>query len=1266
MIDQEIFEQLKTICEEKAKDLDEKYKTRLAEELKEINAKNESEYFLKLTGKRENENNLLIPHLLGICDDFNIDSPPKYEYGELPDIDVDYLPSIRNYLKEQYAREKFGEDYVCNIATYTTFGLRSSLIDMAKVFDLDRREILALTTRLGIKDDEGEILTWDKAIELYDDLREYLEQNPEMADAARRILHRNRNMGMHASGLIISGVPIKDFVPLVRVKESAQACSAWVEGLHGTDLGAVGLVKLDFLSLEGNMKIAQATKMASDLIEINKELDLAEGITGVESSAVCCEAIQETEKMIGNISALPGKSNWTDTRYLDDDLAIKMADKGDLKMIFQYDGSDGIRRLAKQGGINSFNDLVAYTALYRPGPMKLNYHETYCNRKRGKEKYEVHPILKDFMSFTYGVLTYQEQIMRLLNVVGKVPLKDCEIVRKFISKKKKDKFQKYKDMFVENGQKVLGWTKEELEHTWKQIEAFAGYGFNLCVSGNTSINIKGKKPTAIKDVKIGDLIECVDNSNRIICKKVTAIHNNGTMPVLNLKTRTGRSITSTKEHKFLTVKGWKHLDELKIGDRIAIPRKLFSGTELCEDYKLLTTAYLITESNCCHPSSLYFYNKNEDLLDSFSTNAKMFENTVTRREMKNSCYTIVANTGSPNGSKGKSGIYNWANKHGLIGKKATEKSVPDFIWNLNSTCLSKFLGAAWSCDGHLGKKKRNQIFYATSSEELANEFVNLHLRLGVVLSKRKKSFKYKNSTRIGYALYVVGGQSKSNFLSLIAPYCIGRQEEIEWLKTNSHTGEDFIDTLPCESMDLIVTASHGMSKKELFKKTNLTERLFYKDANKKGIRRSTMLEIASALDSMQLLHLSTSDVYWDEIKSITDHGSENVYDITVDDHHNYVANCIISHNSHAVAYTYISSRMLYLKAHFPLAFYTKVIDCTKAAGPKDYQKLKDYKQEALKHGIKANPVDINKSKCAVSAIDGEMYWGFSKLKTVGDDAAIRMEKMQPYADYKDFLTRFGTDAKANQAVIALRLFPGDPIEKYEYYEAYKDWEKKKTEREKRFKASIERYTIAMQNLVDSKNLDIQVDLTEENYEYIRQMIDCQCHKKLDQLWKKIRTCKTNFDNRNATVPQIEECKIDSEFNKLLLSKELAEEHFYGFVWDHPIEKCKYYSGHTFEEFESQNNEVGPIEILVRNVRQMKGPKATYYSLEVEDANSQVGRITIWTSDYKRFEDILKKGQFLRLMVKAPSDGFTNYTLTSAGNKWHKPTQSLDKRVFQIS
>mgnify|MGYP005661949695 CR=1 FL=1 len=125
------------------------YKERLREELKELDAQAEHEYFVDLHSKKakfeNNENNLLIAYLLDLVDDFDINLPPVSVQGEFPDIDIDYLPQVRDYLKVEWAPKEFGKENVCAIGNYTTYGIKSSLIDMAKVHDKDRNEIIGLT-----------------------------------------------------------------------------------------------------------------------------------------------------------------------------------------------------------------------------------------------------------------------------------------------------------------------------------------------------------------------------------------------------------------------------------------------------------------------------------------------------------------------------------------------------------------------------------------------------------------------------------------------------------------------------------------------------------------------------------------------------------------------------------------------------------------------------------------------------------------------------------------------------------------------------------------------------------------------------------------------------------------------------------------------------------------------------------------------------------------------------------------------------------------
>jgi DNA polymerase III alpha subunit len=424
-------------------------RTRLKQELTEIDNQNEHEYFLELVQNKvkfpKNENNLLVVHLLGLAEDFDIEKSPTIVQGEYPDIDVDYLPMVQEYLKNTWAPQKFGADKVCNIGNYTTFGIKSSLIDMTRVHGQSRDEVLSLTTKIGLKDDDGKSLTWEKCLEIHPELAEFCQRFPDIADASKRLLNRNRGRGKHAGGLVISNINIDSLVPLF-VDSDGYNVSAWVQGLHDQDLEAVGFIKFDLLVITDLLRIAYAV----DLIKKRHGLD--------------------------SFMALPDLPDWSDESYQDDPAALAMANSGRMKGIFQFD-SPGIRELVRAGGVNSFKDLVAYNAMYRPGPLGVST-DLYIERKRGRQEYTLHPILEPILRSTHGVMCYQEQVMKILNQVGKIPLKDCEAVRKAISKKKEKIIARYEPMFLENGQQTLGVSKEEIQKLWADVMKFSGYGFN--------------------------------------------------------------------------------------------------------------------------------------------------------------------------------------------------------------------------------------------------------------------------------------------------------------------------------------------------------------------------------------------------------------------------------------------------------------------------------------------------------------------------------------------------------------------------------------------------------------------------------------------------------------------------------------------------------------------------------------------------------------------------------------------------------------------
>jgi DNA polymerase-3 subunit alpha len=250
--------------------------------------------------------------------------------------------------------------------------------------------------------------------------------------------------------------------------------------------------------------------------------------------------------------------------YLNDEKAISLANESKTRGVFQFD-SEGMRNLVKSGGVDSFDDLVAYTALFRPGPLNLGMHERYIERKKGKESWneDVPECIHHILGKTHGVLCYQEQVMQVLNIVGDIPLIHCEKIRKAISKKKTEEFLKYKEMFLNNGSKKTGWPVDSndnrnIRFLWDQLESFASYGFNKCLSGDNLLYDERK----CEFISIKKMHEDF-NKNRddfflksylngeIVIDKVEDVFETGEQNVYEIEFANGIVVFCTLNHKFL-------------------------------------------------------------------------------------------------------------------------------------------------------------------------------------------------------------------------------------------------------------------------------------------------------------------------------------------------------------------------------------------------------------------------------------------------------------------------------------------------------------------------------------------------------------------------------------------------------------------------------------------------------------------------------------------------------------------------------------------
>ncbi len=323
--------------------------------------------------------------------------------SEAPDIDIDFCQDRREEVIA-YVRKKYGEGSVAQIATFGTLAARAAIKDVGRVLDVPLERVTQLTDMipktLGI--------TLDEALKESSDLRKAYESDAEvreLIEIARRLEGTNRNAGTHAAGVVIANGPLTDYVPLQRVvRKGDDAGSRAGEAVVTTqwgmgDLEKVGMLKMDFLGLRTLTLLDNAVKL-----------------------------IQRTRGETIDVYKLP----------LDDPETYALLQRGDAKGVFQFE-SDGIRELLKRLRPDNIRDIVAGTALYRPGPLDGGMVDAYVNRKHGREKPTyAHPVLEEILGETYGVMVYQEDVMRILNRLGGIELSSAYACIKAISKKKQE------------------------------------------------------------------------------------------------------------------------------------------------------------------------------------------------------------------------------------------------------------------------------------------------------------------------------------------------------------------------------------------------------------------------------------------------------------------------------------------------------------------------------------------------------------------------------------------------------------------------------------------------------------------------------------------------------------------------------------------------------------------------------------------------------------------------------------------------------------
>ncbi len=354
----------------------------------------------------------------------------------MPDIDTDFCIDRRNEVIE-YVTARYGEEKVAQIITFNKMTSKAVLKDVARVLDIPYGESDKLAKLIPVV--RGKPYKLNEMIGENTPTPEFLEKYTndskvkKWVDLAIRIEGTNKTYGVHAAGVVISSERLDKLVPLQRNNDGQIITQYSMD-----DIESLGLLKMDFLGLK-------------NLTMLNKTVSLIESSTGTKV----------------NLDTLPENDTKT----------FNLIGRGDLEGIFQLESS-GMKQVVKDFKPNSLEDISSILALYRPGPLDAGLIPKFIKRKNGSEKIDFpHPFIESILTETYGIMVYQEQIMKIAQDLAGYSLGDADLLRRAMGKKKVSEMVKHRSIFIE-GSINKGVDKKIANDLFDQMVLFAEYCFN--------------------------------------------------------------------------------------------------------------------------------------------------------------------------------------------------------------------------------------------------------------------------------------------------------------------------------------------------------------------------------------------------------------------------------------------------------------------------------------------------------------------------------------------------------------------------------------------------------------------------------------------------------------------------------------------------------------------------------------------------------------------------------------------------------------------
>jgi DNA polymerase-3 subunit alpha len=355
------------------------------------------------------------------------------ERSDLPDIDMDFedikRPEIRKYLSEKY-----GEYNVAGLSNFLTMKGKGVFRDVSRVFNIPLVEVNTAAKAMVVAEEGKEI---EESFKTVHECRRFQNKFPEVVKICKSIEGQIRGYGQHAAGVCISEKDLREGHNCNLVMRSNSVVANW--DMRNAEY--CGLMKLDILGLSALTILNECRRM----VKINHGVDI-------------------------------------DFREItfDDPKVFKEISDGNTVGAFQI-STPGLTNYCKELGVENFQMIYAATALWRPGPLQSGMTELYIKRKKGKLKIEkIHPIFDKITEETFGVIVYQEQVMKVVNQLAGIPMATCNKIRKIIGKSEgHEAFDKYREEFIQGCQNQKTVNVQKAKQVWNAMSKFGGYGFNV-------------------------------------------------------------------------------------------------------------------------------------------------------------------------------------------------------------------------------------------------------------------------------------------------------------------------------------------------------------------------------------------------------------------------------------------------------------------------------------------------------------------------------------------------------------------------------------------------------------------------------------------------------------------------------------------------------------------------------------------------------------------------------------------------------------------